>query len=235
MLNQQEQRSTLTPCYLFLSSFFITTLLLSNIVAGKMATFFGVTLPAAVFLFPLTYITGDILTEVYGFKQARFTIWLGLFANLFMALVFALTLALPYPEFWQGQPAYRAVLGMTPRLVAASIAAYFVGELINAVLLSKLKVKTKGRWLWLRTIASTIVGEGIDTFLFISVAFFGTMPQTVLWTLMLAQYLWKVAYEIAVTPLTYVAVRWIKRREQLDVFDYDVKYNPFSLNWRRDK
>jgi uncharacterized integral membrane protein (TIGR00697 family) len=234
-MSQQEQRSTLTPCYLLLSSFFITTLLLSNIVAGKMATFFGVTLPAAVFLFPLTYVTGDILTEVYGFKQARFTIWLGLFANLLMALVFALTLALPYPEFWPGQPAYRTVLGMTPRLVAASTAAYFVGELLNAALLSKLKVKTKGRWLWLRTIASTIVGEGIDTFLFITVAFTGTMPQAALWAMMFAQYLWKVTYEIATTPLTYLLVRWIKRREQLDVFDYDVKYNPFRLDWRREK
>ena len=152
-----------------------------------------------------------------------------------MALVFALTLALPYPEFWPGQPAYRTVLGMTPRLVAASTAAYFVGELLNAALLSKLKVKTKGRWLWLRTIASTIVGEGIDTFLFITVAFTGTMPQAALWAMMFAQYLWKVTYEIATTPLTYLLVRWIKRREQLDVFDYDVKYNPFRLDWRREK
>lgn len=232
---EKKQSSTITPCFFLLSSFFVTTLLLSNIVAGKMATFFGVTLPAAVFLFPLTYITGDVLTEVYGFKQARFTIWMGLFANLFMALVFVLTLALPYPEFWQGQQAYRTVLGMTPRLVAASTVAYFVGELINAALLSKMKVKTKGRRLWGRMVASTIVGEGIDTFLFISIAFSGTMPGAALGMMMLAQYLWKVTYEIVVTPLTYLVVGWIKRREQLDVFDHDIKYNPFSLDWRRDK
>ncbi len=224
----------ISPLYFILSSFFVTSLLLSNIIAGKMATFFGLTLPAAVFLFPLTYIFGDILTEVYGFKKARFTIWIGLFANLFMALVFVLTLALPFPEFWGRQEAYQTVLGMTPRLVGASTIAYFAGEFLNSAVLSKLKLKTAGRMLWVRTIASTIVGEGIDTLLFITIAFLGTMPWGTLKNVMLAQYLWKVAYEIVVTPLTYLVVGWVKKKEGVDVYDHDVKYHPFSLDWRRD-
>jgi uncharacterized integral membrane protein (TIGR00697 family) len=119
-------------------------------------------------------------------------------------------------------------LGLTPRIVVASLLAYLVGELVNAAVLSRLKVKTKGRNLWLRTIGSTVVGEGIDTVLFIAIAFGGTMPSGVLGTMMLAQYLWKVAYETAVTPLTYQVVRWVKRQEQLDVYDTKVKYSPFG-------
>ena len=195
----KNSKNTISPLYLILSCFFITSLLISNIIAGKMASFFGITLPAAVVLFPLTYIFGDVLTEVYGFKKARLTIWIGLFANLFMVLIFTLTLALPYPDFWVNQEAYKTVLGMTPRLVLASLVAYFAGEFLNSVVLSRLKVRTKGRMLWVRTIGSTIVGE-----------------------------------EILVTPLTYLLVGWLKKKEQMDVFDHDVKYNPFSLDWRRD-
>lgn len=230
----KNSENTISPLYLILSCFFITSLLISNIIAGKMASFFGITLPAAVVLFPLTYIFGDVLTEVYGFKKARLTIWIGLFANLFMVLIFTLTLALPYPDFWVNQEAYKTVLGMTPRLVLASLVAYFAGEFLNSMVLSRLKVRTKGRMLWVRTIGSTIVGEGIDTVLFITIAFVGTMPFGALKNIMLAQYLWKVAYEILVTPLTYLLVGWLKKKEQMDVFDHDVKYNPFSLDWRRD-
>jgi uncharacterized integral membrane protein (TIGR00697 family) len=217
---------------LLISTFFITSLLLANITAGKMTILFGLTLPAAVVFFPITYILGDVLTEVYGFEKAQLTIWLGLFANLFMVIVFAITLVLPYPQFWTDQEAYQRVLGMTPRLVGASTIAYFVGSFLNAALLSKLKVKTAGRFLWLRTIASTLVGEGVDTALFITVAFGGTMPRTLLTELILAQYFWKVTYEIAFTPLTYLVVRGIKRREQVDVFDHAVDYNPFILRRR---
>lgn len=229
-----KPRTLLSPLYFILSTFFIISLLLSNITAGKMTVLFGLTLPAAVVFFPLTYILGDVLTEVYGFRKAQLTIWLGLFANLFMVVVFTITLVLPYPQFWTDQEAYQRVLGMTPRLVGASTIAYFAGSFLNAALLSKLKVKTAGRWLWLRTIASTLVGEGVDTALFITVAFGGTMPQALLAELILAQYLWKVTYEIAFTPLTYLVVRWIKRWEQVDVFDHVVDYNPFILKRRHD-
>lgn len=221
--------SLFSPLFLVLASLFVTFLLLSNIIAGKLALFFGITLPAAVILFPVTYILGDVLTEVYGFQRTRLVIWIGLGANLIMALAFMITLALPYPDFWNGQQAYATVLGLTPRLVGASLAAYLMGEFSNAAVLSRLKVKTKGRGLWMRTIGSTIVGEGIDTVVFISVAFGGSMPWAGLGMMMLAQYLWKVAYEAAVTPLTYLLVRWVKAREYMDVYDTGVSYNPFGL------
>ncbi len=221
--------SLFSPLFLVLASFFVTFLLISNIIAGKLALFCGITLPAAVILFPLTYIFGDVLTEVYGFQRTRLVIWIGLGANLLMALAFMITLALPYPDFWTGQKEYATVLGFTPRLVGASMAAYLMGEFANAAVLSRLKVKTKGRGLWMRTISSTIVGEGIDTVVFISVAFGGSMPWAAMGGMMLAQYLWKVAYEVAVTPFTYLLVRWVKLREQTDVFDTGVNYNPFDL------
>lgn len=218
-----------TPIFLILACFFVTSLLISNIIAGKLITLLGITLPAAVILFPVTYIFGDVLTEVYGFRRTRLVIWTGFGANLFMALVFMVTIALPYPEFWAGQPAYAAVLGFTPRLVTASLVGYFLGEFSNSVVLSRLKVKTQGRNLWLRTIGSTVVGEGIDTIIFIAIAFGGAMPLETLTGMMLAQYLWKVAYEVLLTPLTYLVVNWIKRKESLDIYDTKVKYNPFSL------
>jgi uncharacterized integral membrane protein (TIGR00697 family) len=156
-------------------------------------------------------------------------IWTGFAANLFMALVFLITIALPYPEFWEGQPAYATVLGFTPRLVVASLVGYFVGEFSNSVILSRLKVKTQGRKLWLRTIGSTVVGEGIDTVLFIAIAFGGALSLKTLSGLMLAQYLWKVAYEVILTPLTYLVVNWVKVKEGVDIYDTNVKYNPFNL------
>jgi uncharacterized integral membrane protein (TIGR00697 family) len=219
----------LSPLFLVLSCFFVTSLLVSNLIAGKLADFYGMTLPAAVILFPLTYIFGDILTEVYGFKRARLIIWTGFGANLFMIAVFMITLALPYPHFWKGQAAFQSVLGLTPRMVLASVAGYFSGEFLNSMVLSHIKVLTSGRFLWMRTIGSTVVGEGMDTLLFISIAFTGLMPAAELGRMMLAQYLWKVMYEILVTPLTYAAVKWVKREERLDTFDAGVRYNPFAI------
>jgi uncharacterized integral membrane protein (TIGR00697 family) len=136
---------------------------------------------------------------------------------------------LPYPAFWHGQSAYATVLGLTPRLVLASVAGYIAGQFSNSIVLSRLKVATKGRMLWVRTIGSTVVGEGCDTVLFITIAFLGTVPPGVLGGIMLAQYLWKVAYEVIATPLTYAVVGWVKRAEQVDVMDTGVQYNPFSL------
>lgn len=215
--------------FLILTSFFVACLLISNVIAGKLIQVFGVVLPAAVILFPITYIFGDVLTEVYGFKRARLAIWIGFAANLFMVVAFLITIALPYPPFWKGQDAYSMVLGFTPRLVAASLLAYFVGEFANSAFLSKLKLLTQGRWLWTRTIGSTLIGEGVDTLIFITVAFGGLMPINALASMLIAQYIWKVSYEIIATPLTYMIVGWVKRKENLDVFDNGVRYNPFSL------
>ncbi|MHB1653129.1 MAG: queuosine precursor transporter [Desulfitobacteriaceae bacterium] len=225
-----EDSNRLSPLFLLLTIFFVTCLLVSNIIAGKLIQVFGVILPAAVILFPVTYIFGDVLTEVYGFRRARLAIWIGFIANLFMVGIFLLTIVLPYPPFWKGQEAYNTVLGFTPRLVVASLLAYFAGEFVNSAFLSKLKLLTKGRWLWTRTIGSTVAGEGVDTVIFISVAFGGLMPGSTLGSMILAQYIWKVCYEVLATPLTYIIVGWVKHKENLDTFDEEVQYNPFSLD-----
>jgi uncharacterized integral membrane protein (TIGR00697 family) len=222
-------KQEISPIFLLLTCLFVTCLLISNIVAGKLALLFGLTLPAAVIVFPLAYIFGDVLTEVYGYKRARLVIWIGFAANLLMSVLFMITIALPYPNFWRNQAAYTVVLGLTPRLVLASSVGYWGGEFANSFVLSKIKILTKGRRLWLRTIGSTIVGEGIDTLLFIVLAFSGSLPLTVLIGMILAQYIWKVGYEIIATPLTYMVVGWIKRKEGIDAFDYEVNYNPFRL------
>jgi len=198
-------------------------------VAGKLITVLGKALPAAVILFPITYIFGDVLTEVYGFKRSRLIIWTGFACNLLMAVIFMLVVALPYPEFWEQQDAYAVVLGMTPRVVVASLVGYFLGEFTNSAVLSKLKLLTRGKWLFSRTIGSTIVGEGIDTVVFITIAFAGTVSSSVLLSMIAAQYIFKVVYEILVTPLTYLVVGWVKKKEGVDVYDWGVKYNPFSL------
>ena len=223
-----NSKKELSPLFLVLTCFFVTCLLISNIIAGKLAVFWGVPLPAAVILFPLTYLFGDVLTEVYGYESTRLVIWIGFAANVLMSVVFISAIALPYPSFWKDQAAYTLVLGFTPRLVIGSLIAYFAGEFANSSVLSKVKILTKGRWLWVRTIGSTIVGEGIDTLLFIFISFFGVVPFTIMLGMVLAQYVWKVSYEVIATPLTYWLVGWVKHKEGFDTFDYGVRYNPFS-------
>lgn len=224
-----HRKIEVSPLFLLLTGLFVTCLLISNITAGKLTQFFGNVLPAGIIIFPITYIFGDVLTEVYGYERTRLVIWIGFIANLLMAGVFMLTIILPYPSFWHDQAAYRTVLGFTPRLVAASLVAYIVGEFANSYVLSKLKILTKGKMLWTRTIGSTIVGEGIDSLLFIVIAFYGSLPLPVLGMMIISQYLWKVGYEVLVTPLTYLLVGWIKRQEGLDTFDNQANYNPFKL------
>jgi hypothetical protein len=225
----QRDDSSFSPLFLALFALFITCLLVSNIIAGKLIEVGGVVLPSAVILFPITYILGDVFTEVYGFKKTRIVIWGGFAANLLMSLIFMAAIALPPPGFFKDQPAYATVLGMTPRIVAASLIAYWMGEFANSITLSVLKRVTKGRFLWTRTISSTVVGQAFDTAVFIAVGFFGLVPTPVLFEMMLAQYLFKVAYEVLFTPLTYLIVGTIKRREGVDTFDTGVAYNPFRL------
>lgn len=224
-----EGKNLVSRLFVAVSVLFVTCLLISNLIAGKMILVFGITLPAAVILFPVTYIFGDILTEVYGFRNSRLIIWLGFACNFFAVLIYLATIALPHPDFWTGQEAFSIVLGTTPRILIASLIAYLVGEFSNSVVLSWLKVVTQGKWLWMRTISSTIVGEGFDTIIFITVSFLGTMSTSVLLQMILFQYLWKVSYEVILTPATYAVVRWMKKKEGIDVFDNDVKYNPFNL------
>ena len=205
---------------------FVTCLLLSNLIAGKMwAVTADITLPAAVILFPLTYIIGDVFTEVYGFRKARTIIWLGFGCSFFAVLIYLVTIALPHPGYWENQEAYAVVMGTTPRVAIASFAGYLFGEFSNSFVLSKLKVVTKGKNLWLRTILSTVVGEGLDSIIFITISFWGTMENSVVLKMILFQYLFKVGYEVLFTPVTYVVVKAVKKKEGIDVFDVGLKYN----------
>ena len=222
----KKERKTVSQLFMIIAVVYVTCLLLSNLIAGKMWAVTGsITLPAAVILFPITYIFGDIFTEVYGFKKARIIIWLGFACSFFAVAVYLITIGLPHPGFWENQDAYQIVMGTTPRVAVASFAGYLFGEFSNSMILSKLKVATKGKNLWLRTILSTLVGEGFDSIIFITISFWGTMDNAQVLKMILFQYLFKVAYEIIFTPLTYAIVSWLKKREGIDVYDYDVKYH----------
>jgi len=219
----------LSPLFLVIAALFITALITANIVAVKLIGIAGVILPAAIVVFPISYIIGDILTEVYGYRAARSVIWLGFGCNAIVVLFFWIAGLLPIAPDWEGQEAYQRILGYTPRLLVASFAGYLVGEFSNAFIMARAKVFTEGRWLWSRTVGSTIVGEGLDSVLFISIAFAGTVPGSVLGGMILAQWLAKVIYEIAATPLTYAIVSFLKKKEQTDVYDRQISFNPLAL------
>ncbi|HEX9012910.1 MAG TPA: queuosine precursor transporter, partial [Anaerolineaceae bacterium] len=209
-----------------------------NIIAVKLVRIAGLILPAAVVLFPVAYIFGDILTEVYGYAYARRVIWTGFFCNLLAVAAIWIAGLLPPAPFWvlggystpaQSQQAWQNILGFTPRLLAASFAAYLIGEFLNSFVLAKLKLRTRGRFLWIRTISSTIVGEGADSAVFISLAFWGILPGSQLGVTILSQWLFKVAYETLATPLTYLIVNRLKRAENEDYFDRDTNFSPVSM------
>jgi len=215
--------------FLVVVSLFITCLITANIIAVKLITVFGLVVPAAVIVFPISYILGDVLTEVYGYRQARSVIWLGFACNLILVIAVWLGGILPAASFWDGQAAYARILGYTPRILAASFLAYLVGEFSNSFVLATLKIATNGRHLWTRTIGSTLVGQGLDSMVFITLAFVGTIPFSGLVSAIITQWLVKTAYEAAVTPLTYKAVNFLKSREGLDVYDYDTRFNPLLI------
>jgi len=209
---------------------FITSLITANITAVKLVNLFGFVLPAGIVIFPVSYIFGDILTEVYGYCQARRVIWLGFLCNLITVIAIWIGQVLPAPSFWDGQAAYERILGYTPRLLVASFLAYLLGEFANSFVLAKMKIATNGRWLWTRTIGSTLVGEGLDSLVFMTVAFMGTMPSASLVAAIVTQWIAKSAYEAAVTPVTYMVVRFLKDREGIDVYDYDTRFNPLVFD-----
>jgi len=219
----------ISPLYIILTVLFVACLMIANVVSGRLVQVGSLTLTSAIFLFPITYIFGDILTEVYGFERSRLVIWLGIIANIIMSLYFWLIIKTPVPVFFEGAEAYKTVLGFTPLVVFASTLGFFAGEFANSSALSILKKVTHGKWLWTRTIGSTIVGEFVDTAIFITIAFAAVLPLGALIPMLIAQYIFKTLYEIIATPLTYFIVKKVKKAEQLDTFDYGVKYNPFSL------
>ncbi len=216
--------------FLVVVAVFITSLIAANVIAVKLVDVFGFVMPAGTVIFPLSYIFGDILTEVYGYRQARRAIWLGFFCNLIFVAAVWVAQEIPPAAFWSGQTAYEQILGYTPRLLAASFLAYLVGEFANSFVLAKMKIATHGRWLWTRTIGSTLVGEGLDSLVFITLAFFGTIPEAMLLTTVLTQWVAKSGYEVIATPLTYAIVNSLKRREKLDTFDYETSFNPLRVS-----
>ena len=222
-----------------ITAVFVTSLIISNITAVKLISVGPFVLPAAILIFPISYIFGDILTEVYGYARARRVIWIGFGCNLLAVLIIWVSIELPPAPFWRigsfespqsSQQAYRAIFGFTPRILAASFVAYLAGEFLNSFVLAKMKIATRGRHLWMRTIGSTLVGQLVDSGIFISLAFYETIPSHVLGHLIVTQWLMKSAYEALVTPLTYVIANYLKRVEQEDYYDRQTNFNP--LTWK---
>jgi uncharacterized integral membrane protein (TIGR00697 family) len=216
--------------FLLVAALFVTSLIVSNIIAVKLIDVAGMILPAAIIIFPISYILGDVLTEVYGFARARQVIWLGFLCNLFAVIAIFIGGLLPAAGFWPGQDAYDMILGAVPRILAASFVAYLVGELVNAYVLARLKVAMEGRHLWVRTIGSTLAGQLLDSAIFITIAFAGIMPVEVLLIAIVTQWLVKSAYEALATPLTYAVVGFLKRADDVDVYDRDIHFRPFTVS-----
>jgi hypothetical protein len=223
--------------YDFVMAGFVTVLICSNLIGpAKIAQIdvpvMGVlTFGAGVLFFPISYVFGDILTEVYGYSRARKVIWAGFGGLAFASVMATVVVALPPAPFWKHQGAYEIAFGNTWRIVAASMFAYFCGEFVNSYVLAKMKIWTAGRWLWTRTIGSTVAGEAVDSALFYPLAFYGTgiIPDEKLPLVMTAQFVAKVAVEVVLTPVTYRVVGWLKRAEHEDYYDRDTDFNPFTL------
>ena len=207
---------------------FVVVLLISNLVGPKICQLGPLRPSAAEFLFPLTYIAGDVFTEVYGYGSSRRAIWIGFFAMALLAAMGELAVALPPAPEWHGQEAFATVFGFVPRFAAASLIAYWAGEFTNSYTLAKLKLITGGRWLWTRTVGSTVTGQAVDTAVVVFVAFAGTQPPSLILRMILSSYIIKVAVEVVATPLTYLVVAWLKRVEGIDAFDRKTNFNPFA-------
>ena len=212
-----------------LTALFSSVAIVSGTIAGKIFQVSEITLPGSAILFPITYIFGDILTEVYGYQRARRVIWIGLFCSIIATVTYGFVSVLPPAAGFLDNQAYVTVLGQVPRIAEAGWLAFFIGENVNSVILSLMKKWTKGKYLWTRMIGSTIVGELVDTTIFISLAFTGVLDPSLVAKTVIYLYLWKLIVEIALTPITYIIVAHIKEREGLDVFDYGVRYNPFKI------
>ena len=219
----------------FVMAAFVAILLLSNVIgAGKVAVidlpFVGIwPFGAGILFFPLSYVIGDVLTEVYGYARARRVIWAGFGATLFMAMMAWIVVALPPAPGWINQPAYEAVFGQVPRIVLASVCAFWAGEFVNSYVMARMKVWTAGRHLWTRTIGSTFVGQGVDSLIFYPLAFWGAAGWTphLVVVVLFTQWALKVGWEVLLTPVTYAVVGGLKRAEGVDVFDRDTDFSPF--------
>ena len=209
---------------------FVVVLLVSNLVGQKICQVGPLKVSGAQLLFPIAYICGDVFTEVYGYAASRRAIWMGFFASALLSVMGAIVVALPPAPGWHNQAAFVTVFEFIPRLVVASLIAFWAGEFTNSYVLAKLKLLTHGRWLWTRTIGSTVTGQAVDTTTVVLIAFWGSAPGRTLLALVLSGYIAKVVYETLATPLTYAIVGWLKKTEQIDTFDRDTRFNPFSLS-----
>lgn len=215
--------------------FFVAVLLISNIVSVKAViinlpfTAYHFSFDGGTLLFPFSYIFADVLTEVYGYERSRRVIWSGFFALILMAFLIWLVGVIPPDPLWNLQGSYQSLLMTTPRIAIASMIAYFVGEFSNSFILSRMKIWTRGKYLWTRTIGSTLVGELIDSVLFVLIAFAGIWDQALLIRVLISNYIFKTLYEIVATPLTYKVTGWLKKKEAEDYYDYNANYNPFLL------
>lgn len=208
---------------------FVAVLLVSNVASCKILSLGPFTFDGGTLLFPLSYIFGDILTEVYGFRMSRRVIWAGFFAATLMAGTLAVVGWLPAAAGWENQSAYMAILGQTPRIVLGSLIGYFAGEFSNSITLAKAKLATRGRFLWVRTIGSTLVGEAVDSVLFVVVAFVGTLSAPLLLSVIVSNYVFKSGIEVLFTPITYVIVSRLKQIEHEDYYDWHTNFNPFGI------
>ncbi|MEA2015468.1 MAG: queuosine precursor transporter [Actinomycetota bacterium] len=229
----RKQKSAAPERYKYfdlITGLFVAVLLISNIASSKIVDIWKFTFDGGTILFPLSYIFGDILTEVYGYRRSRRVIWIGFFCALLMSFILGLIGLIKPASGWEHQEAYMAILGQTTRIVTASLIAYFAGEFSNSYILAKMKVLTKGKWLFTRTIGSTIVGEGIDTIIFVLIAFLGVYDISMVLLIIISNYIFKVSLEILFTPITYKIVAYLKRAEKVDWFDYRTNFNPFVFS-----
>jgi queuosine precursor transporter len=245
--NFPRKKQAITKNVIFIGMLFVSFLILSNLTAFKVSEVHlsgipllnhlisgNIIFPAALIFFPLTYFFDDTLTEVYGFRTSRYIIWGGLLCNTLVTLGVMLTVRLPASPEWHFQDSYALVYNSALRVFIASSVGYFFGEFVNSMILSKLKIATAGRWLWLRVVLSTSIGVLIDSIVFCNLAFYGVMPISVIWTMVLVQYIFKVSYEILILPVTYIITGYLKKKDHVDYYDYETNYNPFSLSMDED-
>ena len=210
--------------FIILCTIIITCLLTSNIITVKTINILGLIFTAGDILFPITYILNDLFTEVYGFNKSKFIIWISFFCNLLMVIIFSITIALPAGESFELQDELINILGSTPRILIASFIAFLVGNFANSIVMSKMKVKTEGKYLTLRTIGSTLVGEGLDTLIFIPIVFINSIDLQTMIFLIINTFILKVFLEIILTPITYKIINFIKKKENIDTYDNGIKY-----------
>jgi queuosine precursor transporter len=229
--NARSQKQMIrATTYPVVGMLFVAFLLISNTIAVKIVVIAGFVLPAGILTFPVTYLFGDVLTEVYGFYKSRLIIWTGFLCLLLMAGFYLLSVKLTPAPFWDGQQSYARFFQLSPRIAVASLVAYLFGEFLNSIVISRMKIWTKGKHFWMRAIGSTIAGQGVDSLIFNFAAFYGVFATRQVVYIALSGYILKVAYEVLATPLTYFIVRVLKRIEGHDHYDLGIRYNPFGLD-----